>query len=93
MNASAEVDSEKYYPEYDSVPKTQCDLCIFELIPVETAEDFVVEDEKLCTFFDEDECQATFVYGYQNTTGKLVVRDVVHTCPNTTLCYLYLIYV
>ena len=78
MNEAAEVDGGSYYPEYDSVPKTKCDLCTFEPIPVERAEDYVVEDEKLCTFFDDDECQATFVYGYQNTTGQLVVSDIVH---------------
>ena len=65
--------------EYDISPSvaTKCDLCTFEPIPVERAEDYVVEDEKLCTFFDEDDCQATFVYGYTNTTGKLVVRFIL----------------
>ena len=68
------VDTDDYdYREYSVQPKTKCDLCNFEPIPVERAEDYVVEDEKLCTFFDDDECQATFVYGYQNQTGQLVV--------------------
>jgi protocadherin alpha len=71
---AAEVDSYNYVnAEYDTEPKTKCDLCLFEPIEVERAEDYVIEDEKLCTFFDDDECQATFVYGYQNQTGKLVV--------------------
>jgi protocadherin alpha len=72
MNEAVETDGYTY-KEYGDSPKTKCDLCNFEPIPVERAEDYVIDDEKLCTFFDDDECQATFVYGYQNQTGELKV--------------------
>ena len=55
---------------------TKCDLiCGFEPIQVEKAEEYLELDHnhKLRTFFDDDECQATFVYGYQNETGTLKV--------------------
>ena len=68
-----DVNDDGTYKEYGDAPKTKCDLCNFEPIPVERAEDYVIDDEKLCTFFDDDECQATFVYGYQNQTGELKV--------------------
>ena len=76
MNEDTEVDI--YEHESSGGSRTLCDKCIFEPIPVERAEEYVVEDEKLCTFFDDDECQATFVYGYQNKTGKLVVSEKMH---------------
>ena len=38
---------------------------------VEKAEDYINEDERLCTFIDDDDCRATFVYGYHNSTGEL----------------------
>ena len=72
------VDTSGYdFREYDDPPKTKCDLCNFEPIPVERAEEYVLDDEKLCTFFDDDECQATFVYGYSNSTGRLQVNNLI----------------
>ena len=72
------VDTSGYdFREYDVEPKTKCDLCNFEPIPVERAEEYVQDDEKLCTFFDDDECQATFVYGYSNSTGRLQVCKLI----------------
>ena len=56
----------------DSI-KTQCDLCAFTPVPVERAEDYLNDENHICTFFDDDECQATFVYGYNNATGTLEV--------------------
>ena len=40
---------------------------------MEKAEDYIREDERLCTFIDDDDCRATFVYGHHNTTGE---RDI-----------------
>ena len=37
---------------------------------MEKAEDYINEDERLCTFIDDDDCRATFVYGYHNSTGE-----------------------
>ena len=45
----------------------------FQIQEVEKAEDYIIEDERLCTFIDDDECRATFVYGYHNSTGRLQV--------------------
>jgi len=40
---------------------------------VEKAEDKVVEDERLCMVEDQAECRISFVYGYNDTTGELLV--------------------
>ena len=40
---------------------------------VDNAEDYIIGDERLCTFIDDDDCRATFVYGYHNITGQLLV--------------------
>ena len=37
---------------------------------MEKAEDYIRDDERLCTFIDDDDCRATFVYGHHNTTGE-----------------------
>ena len=58
--------------------KTQCDLCAFTPVPVERAEDYLNDENHICTFFDDDECQATFVYGYNNVTGTLEV--IIYCC-------------
>lgn len=56
--------------------------CTFELIEVEKAEDYIIDDERLCTFIDDDECRATFVYGYHNATGRLQVWvQTTKECP------------
>jgi len=67
------VEMFEYDMEYHDVLTTKCDLCNFELISVERAEVYVQYNEKLCTFVDDDECQAAFVYGYINSTGRLRV--------------------
>ena len=52
------------------------------MIPVEKAEDYIIDDERLCTFIDDDECRATFVYGYHNATGRLQVWvQTTKECP------------
>jgi hypothetical protein len=49
---------------------------------VEKAEDYIIDDERLCTFIDDDECRATFVYGYHNATGRLQVWvQTTKECP------------
>lgn len=63
--------------ETDEYGVALCDKCSFEVIEVEKAEDFVVDDERLCNFIDDDECRATFVYGYHNSTGQLQVKDII----------------
>ena len=66
------------YMEYDDYGAPLCQSkCDFEINEVDKAEDYIVEDERLCTFIDDDECRATFVYGYHNSTGTLQVR----CCP------------
>ena len=44
-----------------------------QVIKVEKAEEYLVNDHRLCTFIDDDDCRATFVYGYHNATGNLQV--------------------
>ncbi|XP_059086131.1 integrin beta-PS-like isoform X2 [Tigriopus californicus] len=59
-----------------------CDKCPFDVIEVEKAEDYVRDDERLCTFIDDDDCRATFVYGYHNSTGQLMVWvQTTKECP------------
>lgn len=49
---------------------------------MEKAEDYIVDDERLCTFIDDDDCRATFVYGYHNATGQLQVWvQTLKECP------------
>ena len=40
---------------------------------VDNAEEYIIGDERLCTFIDDDDCRATFVHGYHNITGQLLV--------------------
>ena len=61
--------------EYDEYGVPHCNTkCSFQIQEVDKAEDYIIEDERLCTFIDDDECRATFVYGYHNSTGRLQVR-------------------
>ncbi len=49
---------------------------------MDKAEDLVQDDERLCTFIDDDECRVTFVYGYDNRTGDLFVfAQNTKECP------------
>ena len=57
----------------DEFGRPLCDKCDFEWKPVSKAEDYLIDDEVSCPFLDDDECQVTFVYGFQNSTGKLQV--------------------
>merc|ERR1719447_2120231 len=59
--------------EKDEWGVSKCEMCPFEPIIVEKAEDLVQNDERLCTFIDDDDCRFTFVYGYKNETGQLLV--------------------
>ena len=56
----------------------ECSKCPFDLDHglevVEKAEDYIHEDERLCTDLDDDQCRFTFVYGYNNKTGALQVK-------------------
>ena len=62
--------------EYDEYGVPLCNSkCAFQIQEVEKAEDYIIEDERLCTFIDDDECRATFVYGYHNSTGRLQVSS------------------
>lgn len=59
-----------------------CEKCQFEVTEVEKAEDYILEDERLCSFIDDDDCRATFVYGYHNATGQLQVWvQTTKECP------------
>ncbi len=59
-----------------------CKYSFLQVIAVEKAEDYLVNDERLCTFIDDDECRATFVYGYHNETGTLLVyAQKTKECP------------
>ena len=71
-------------PEHPEIPisATCREKCTFEMIEVEKAEDYIIDDERLCTFIDDDECRATFVYGYHNATGRLQVWvQTTKECP------------
>ena len=49
---------------------------------VDRAEDYIDVDERLCSFIDDDDCRATFVYGYHNLTGQLQVwAQKTKECP------------
>jgi len=50
-----------------------CNSCDFKVKAVEKAEEYIVNDERLCSFIDDDDCRATFVYGYNYTNGVLQV--------------------
>ena len=43
---------------------------------MEEAEDYINEDERLCTDLDDDQCRFTYVYGYHNKIGQLQVRSM-----------------
>ena len=47
--------------------------CEFKVKAVEKAEEYIINDERLCSFIDDDDCRATFVYGYNYTNGVLQV--------------------
>jgi len=59
--------------EKDEWGVDKCSMCPFKPEIVEKAEDLVQNDERLCTFIDDDDCRFTFVYGYKNETGELQV--------------------
>jgi len=65
------------WEQFDEFGVDQCSKCPFDIESgleiVEKAEEFVHEDERLCTEIDDDECRFTFVYGYNNKTGQLQV--------------------
>ena len=45
-------------------PKTRmqmCELCPFKVIEVEDAEEYIREDERICTFMDDDECRLVLI--------------------------------
>lgn len=69
--------SGEHWEQYDDFGEEACSKCPFDigngLEIVEKAEEFVHEDERLCTEIDDDECRFTFVYGYNNKTGQLQV--------------------
>ena len=71
-----------YHEKYDEYGISLCDKCEFKKIEVEKAEEFIIEDERLCSFIDDDDCRATFVYGYHNLTGELQVWvQTTKECP------------
>jgi len=57
--------------------QVECAKCPFRLgdglEAVPKAEDLIKEDERPCTDIDEDQCRFTYVYGYNNLSGKLQV--------------------
>jgi len=60
--------------EVNGVMVDKCEhTCAFRPEIVEKAEELVQNDERLCTFIDDDDCRFTFVYGYRNETGELQV--------------------
>ncbi|XP_063601082.1 tenascin-X-like [Penaeus indicus] len=56
----------------------QCTLFTFTVGKVASAE---TEDERLCTFFDENECRFTFVYGYDEDRHPFVRVQQTLECP------------
>lgn len=77
-----QFESGPYIDETDDVGNPLCMKCNFKITEVEKAEDYIIEDERLCTFIDDDECRATFVYGYHNSTGRLQVWvQTTKECP------------
>jgi integrin beta 1 len=71
-----------YIDQTDEFGEKLCDKCEFEIIEVEKSEDYLIEDERLCSFIDDDDCRATFVYGYHNATGQLQVWvQTTKECP------------
>ena len=48
--------------------------CEFNSMVVPKAEDMVNANKRICTFFDDDSCRSTFVYGFMDETGELRVR-------------------
>lgn len=65
--------SGELFEQVDENGVDKCSLCPFKPEIVEKAEEEVKNDERLCTFIDDDDCRFTFVYGYKNDTGELQV--------------------
>jgi len=57
----------------DEFGDPMCNSCEFKVKAVEKAEEYIINDERLCSFIDDDDCRATFVYGYNYTNGVLQV--------------------
>ena len=55
--------------------------CSFELIEVEKAEEYMLEEKRMCSFLDDDQCRATFVYGYHDDGHLQVWVQRVKQCP------------
>ncbi len=61
--------------------------CEFEVVGVEKAEDYLVNDERLCTFIDDDECR----YEEIPMHGTVSLRknlEIQKCCPPTTISYI-----
>jgi len=65
--------SGELHEQKDEDGVNMCDHCTFEPIIVDKAEETVDNDERICTFIDDDDCRFRFVYGFHNTTGELQV--------------------
>ena len=64
---------------YICTDKTGQPKCEFNSNVVPNAEEMVRGNVKICTFFDDDSCRFTFVYGFTDETGELQVRIVLIT--------------
>jgi len=74
--------SGELHEQKDEFGVNLCDLCPFEPELVDKVEDTIENDERICTFIDDDDCRFKFVYGFHNTTGELEVYvQETKECP------------
>jgi integrin beta 1 len=74
-------ESGELFEQVDEFGTDKCSQCPFTPILVERAEDLVQNDERLCTFFDDDYCRFSFVYGFRNTGELQVWVQETKQCP------------
>ena len=73
--------SGELFEQVDEVGTDKCSQCPFTPILVDKAEDMVQNDERLCTFFDDDYCRFSFVYGFRSTGELKVWVQEAKQCP------------
>ena len=65
--------SGELFGQLDDNGVEKCLSCPFEPMIVHNVEEYVRNDEILCTFVDKDDCILSFVYGNKRSTGELQV--------------------
>jgi len=68
--------------DYDEDEVHKCDKCPFKPIPVDTVDDKITDDQRLCANnVDDDDCRFTFAYGYTKEGELEVWVQKTKECP------------